>query len=212
MRSISFWTENRLPCTSSTRSCTTAMLSSALSVAGHGSLIPLDDVPTDSLVVISAHGVSPQELATARRRRLRVIDATCPLVTRVHLEAIKAAKDGYQVVLVGHEGHDEVEGTKGVAPEATTVVDTPEDVGPLAGRREARARRHANNAVRRRHGGHGRGDPATVRGRPSPQRHLLRDDQPAGGGQDDRGACRTRDCRRLPELQQHAPARRGRPP
>ncbi len=91
----------------------------------------LDDVPTDSLVVISAHGVSPQELATARRRRLRVIDATCPLVTRVHLEAIKAAKDGYQVVLVGHEGHDEVEGTKGVAPEATTVVDTPEDVARL---------------------------------------------------------------------------------
>ena len=64
----------------------------------------LDDVPTDSLVVISAHGVSPQTLATARRKRLRVVDATCPLVTRVHLEAIKAAKDGYQVVLVGHEG------------------------------------------------------------------------------------------------------------
>ena len=92
----------------------------------------LNDVPMDSLVVISAHGVSPQELATARRRRLRVIDATCPLVTRVHLEAIKAAKDGYQVVLVGHEGHDEVEGTKGVAPEATTVVDTPEDVARLS--------------------------------------------------------------------------------
>ena len=91
----------------------------------------LDDVPTDSLVVISAHGVSPRALATARRKRLRVVDATCPLVTRVHLEAIKAAKDGYQVVLVGHEGHDEVEGTKGVAPEATTVVDTPEDVARL---------------------------------------------------------------------------------
>ena len=91
----------------------------------------LDDVPTESLVVISAHGVSPQTLATAGRKRLRVVDATCPLVTRVHLEATKAAKDGYQVVLVGHEGHDEVEGTKGVAPEVTTVVDTLEDVARL---------------------------------------------------------------------------------
>ena len=91
----------------------------------------LEGVPEDSLVVISAHGVSPSELATARQKRLRVIDATCPLVTRVHLEANKAARDGHQVVLVGHEGHDEVQGTKGVAPEVTTVVDTPEDVARL---------------------------------------------------------------------------------
>ena len=91
----------------------------------------LEGVPEDSLVVISAHGVSPSELAIARQKRLRVIDATCPLVTRVHLEANKAARDGHQVVLVGHEGHDEVQGTKGVAPEVTTVVDTPEDVACL---------------------------------------------------------------------------------
>ena len=91
----------------------------------------LEGVPEDSLVVISAHGVSPSELAIARQKRLRVIDATCPLVTRVHLEANKAARDGHQVVLVGHEGHDEVQGTKGVAPEVTTVVDTPEDVARL---------------------------------------------------------------------------------
>ena len=92
----------------------------------------LEQVPEAALVVISAHGISPRALATARQRRLRVIDATCPLVTRVHLESTKAAKDGYQILLVGHEGHDEVAGTKGVAPEVTTVVDTPGDVAGLA--------------------------------------------------------------------------------
>jgi len=91
----------------------------------------LSEVPEGSRVVFSAHGVSPQVVEEARERRLRVVDATCPLVTKVHLESRKAAKDGFDVLLVGHEGHDEVVGTKGEAPARTTVVDTPEDVAAV---------------------------------------------------------------------------------
>ncbi len=89
------------------------------------------EVPEGSRIVFSAHGISPQVVAEAEERNLRVIDATCPLVTKVHLEAKKAAKDGFDVLLVGHEGHDEVVGTKGEAPDRTTVVDTPEDVAAV---------------------------------------------------------------------------------
>ena len=89
------------------------------------------EVPEGARIVFSAHGVSPEVVADARERKLRVIDATCPLVTKVHLESRKAAKDGFDVLLVGHEGHDEVVGTKGEAPDRTTVVDTPEDVAAV---------------------------------------------------------------------------------
>ena len=89
------------------------------------------EVPEGARIVFSAHGVSPEVVEQARQRKLRVIDATCPLVTKVHLESRKAAKDGFDVLLVGHEGHDEVVGTKGEAPERTTVVDTPEDVAAV---------------------------------------------------------------------------------
>jgi 4-hydroxy-3-methylbut-2-enyl diphosphate reductase len=82
----------------------------------------LGDVPEGQRVVFSAHGVSPQVWREARERNLRVVDATCPLVTKVHLEALKYAKDGYTIVLVGHEGHDEVIGTMGEAPEVTVLV------------------------------------------------------------------------------------------
>jgi len=92
----------------------------------------IEDIPPGSRIVFSAHGVSPAVVAEARRRELRIIDATCPLVTKVHLETKKAAKDGFDVLLVGHEGHDEVEGTKGEAPERTRVVDRPVDVQMLA--------------------------------------------------------------------------------
>ena len=92
----------------------------------------LDEVPEGARIVFSAHGVSPEVVAEARRRSLRVIDATCPLVTKVHLETKKAARDGFDVLLVGHEGHDEVEGTKGEAPDRTRVVDSPGDVQALA--------------------------------------------------------------------------------
>ena len=91
----------------------------------------ISEVPEGSRIVFSAHGVSPEVVEEARQRKLRVIDATCPLVTKVHLESRKAAKDGFDVLLVGHEGHDEVVGTKGEAPERTTVVDTPEDVAAV---------------------------------------------------------------------------------
>ena len=89
------------------------------------------EVPEGARIVFSAHGVSPEVVEEARQRKLRVIDATCPLVTKVHLESRKAAKDGFDVLLVGHEGHDEVVGTKGEAPDRTTVVDTPDDVAAV---------------------------------------------------------------------------------
>ncbi len=91
----------------------------------------VDEVPPGARIVFSAHGISPAVVEAARRRGLRIIDATCPLVTKVHLETKKAARDGFDVLLVGHEGHDEVEGTKGEAPERTRVVDTPQDVQAL---------------------------------------------------------------------------------
>jgi 4-hydroxy-3-methylbut-2-enyl diphosphate reductase len=91
----------------------------------------LDAVPPDSLLLFSAHGVSPEIRRVARERRLRTIDATCPLVTKVHLEAIKFAKAGYTIVLIGHEGHDEVIGTMGEAPAAIRLIETPDDVDRL---------------------------------------------------------------------------------
>jgi 4-hydroxy-3-methylbut-2-en-1-yl diphosphate reductase len=82
----------------------------------------LDAVPDGAVVVFSAHGVSPAVRADAARRRLRVIDATCPLVTKVHLEAQRFAREGYTVVLIGHRDHDEVVGTLGEAPDAIQVI------------------------------------------------------------------------------------------
>ncbi len=91
----------------------------------------LDEVPEGARIVFSAHGVSPEVVAEAHRRQLRVIDATCPLVTKVHLETKKAAKDGYDVLLVGHRGHDEVVGTLGEAPDRTTIIDSPAEMASL---------------------------------------------------------------------------------
>jgi 4-hydroxy-3-methylbut-2-en-1-yl diphosphate reductase len=91
----------------------------------------LHEVPEGGRIVFSAHGVSPAVVQEAKERSLRIIDATCPLVTKVHLETRKAAKDGYDILLVGHEGHDEVEGTKGEAPALTRVVDSAADVQAL---------------------------------------------------------------------------------
>jgi len=87
----------------------------------------LDDVPEGSTIVFSAHGVSPAVRAHAERRRLRPIDATCPLVTKVHLEAVRFAGQGYWLLLVGHDGHAEVEGTMGEVPERTILIQTVED-------------------------------------------------------------------------------------
>jgi 4-hydroxy-3-methylbut-2-enyl diphosphate reductase len=89
------------------------------------------EVPEGEMVVFSAHGVAPSVHANAAKRRLRTIDATCPLVTKVHVEARKFANEGYTIVLVGHEGHEEVEGTTGEAPENIVLVQTEEDVETL---------------------------------------------------------------------------------
>jgi 4-hydroxy-3-methylbut-2-enyl diphosphate reductase len=91
----------------------------------------LSEVPVGATLLFSAHGVSPEIRRLARERRLRTIDATCPLVTKVHLEAIKFAQGGNTILLIGHEGHDEVIGTMGEAPEAILLVETPEDVDRL---------------------------------------------------------------------------------
>jgi len=91
----------------------------------------LSEVPEGSTLLFSAHGVSPEIRKEAQSRRLFAIDATCPLVTKVHLEAIKFAKGGYTIILIGHEGHDEVIGTMGEAPEAIILVETTEDVDQL---------------------------------------------------------------------------------
>lgn len=92
----------------------------------------LEEVPRGAILLFSAHGVSPEVRRLSRERDLRTIDATCPLVTKVHLEAIKYARAGYNIILIGHEGHDEVIGTMGEAPESITLVETPEDVDRLA--------------------------------------------------------------------------------
>jgi 4-hydroxy-3-methylbut-2-enyl diphosphate reductase len=92
----------------------------------------LDEVPEGARVIFSAHGVSPAVRAQAVQRRLQVIDATCPLVTKVHLEAVRFARSGYTIVLIGHRAHDEVIGTLGEAPEHTFLVSSVEDVDRLA--------------------------------------------------------------------------------
>jgi 4-hydroxy-3-methylbut-2-enyl diphosphate reductase len=89
------------------------------------------EVPEGELVVFSAHGVAPSVHENAAARRLRTIDATCPLVTKVHVEARKFASEGYTIVLVGHEGHEEVEGTTGEAPDSIVLVQTVQDAEEL---------------------------------------------------------------------------------
>ncbi len=84
----------------------------------------LEEVPAGARLIFSAHGVSPEVRRVATERRLRVIDATCPLVTKVHLEAVRFAREGYTILLIGDLEHDEVEGTSGEAPEVTTVVSS----------------------------------------------------------------------------------------
>jgi 4-hydroxy-3-methylbut-2-enyl diphosphate reductase len=91
----------------------------------------LEEIPTGATVLFSAHGVAPEIRRVAAARELRAIDATCPLVTKVHLEAIKFAKDHYTIVLIGHEGHDEVIGTMGEAPEAIILVESTDEVDQL---------------------------------------------------------------------------------
>jgi 4-hydroxy-3-methylbut-2-enyl diphosphate reductase len=89
------------------------------------------EVPEDATVVFSAHGVAPLVHENARKRRLQTIDATCPLVTKVHVEARKFAEKGYTIILIGHHGHEEVEGTMGEAPDRIVLIESEEDVDRL---------------------------------------------------------------------------------
>ncbi len=91
----------------------------------------IDEVPEGARVIYSAHGVSPAVREISKQRKLKVIDATCPLVTKVHVEAVKFARQGYSLVLIGHRDHDEIEGTLGEAPEETQVVSTVAEVDAL---------------------------------------------------------------------------------
>ena len=91
----------------------------------------IDEVPPKATVVFSAHGVSPEVRNRAKARGCTMIDATCPLVTKVHMEAIRYARQGYKMILVGHAGHDEVVGTVGEAPDAFTIVESAQDVAKL---------------------------------------------------------------------------------
>jgi 4-hydroxy-3-methylbut-2-enyl diphosphate reductase len=91
----------------------------------------VDEVPEGKYVVFSAHGVSPAVRQAADRRNLKSIDATCPLVTKVHMEAIRYARKGYQILLIGHADHQEIVGTRGEAPEATQIVESPDDIAAL---------------------------------------------------------------------------------
>ena len=91
----------------------------------------LTEVPEGSTLLFSAHGVSPEVRRLAKERQLTAIDATCPLVTKVHLEAVRYARENYTILLIGHEGHDEVIGTMGEAPDAILLVESPEDVDHL---------------------------------------------------------------------------------
>ncbi|MEU5433780.1 4-hydroxy-3-methylbut-2-enyl diphosphate reductase [Streptomyces sp. NPDC020719] len=96
------------------------------------------EVPEGSIVMFSAHGVAPTVHAEAAERKLATIDATCPLVTKVHKEAVRFANEDYDILLIGHEGHEEVIGTSGEAPEHITLVDGPEDVAGVEVRDESK--------------------------------------------------------------------------
>ena len=172
------------------------------------------DVPVGQTVVLSAHGIAPSVLANAAAAALHTIDATCPLVTKVHVQARRYAADGYTVILIGHAGHEEVVGTMGEAPGAIVLVETAEDVEALAvhGRRPARVR-DADDAVGRRDRDDDRGPapPLPLDPRAEARGHLLRDLQPPVGGQGDAGRDRPAARGRLAQLVELEPPRRGRP-
>ena len=143
----------------------------------------LEEVPARAPLLYSAHGVSPQVRREARSRDLKAIDATCPLVTKVHLEAVKYASEGYTIVLIGHEGHDEVIGTMGEAPDRMILVETAEDVRALKINppkiayltQTTLSVDDANVVI----GGLAREVPADRQ--PAQGRHLLRHPEPPGG-------------------------------
>ena len=103
-----------------------------LSAKGAVFVEEVDEVPDGQMVIYSAHGVAPEVREASKRRQLRVLDATCPLVTKVHVEAVRFAKEGYSLILIGHRDHDEVIGTLGEAPAVTQVVGSVDDVDEIS--------------------------------------------------------------------------------
>ena len=170
-----------------------------------------DEVPEGALVVFSAHGVSPVVHAEAADRNLRTIDATCPLVTKVHNEANRFAKDDYDILLIGHEGHEEVEGTAGEAPEHVQLVDTAEDVDKVTVRDPAKVIWLSQTTLSvdetmERVDQLPSGSRAV---RPAERRHLLRHAEPAGRGEGDGAGVRPGDRGRLGQLVELDAAGRG---
>ncbi len=146
----------------------------------------LADVPEGSLLIFSAHGVAPAVRDEARARGLRVIDATCPLVTKVHLEALRSRVTDFDILLIGHRGHVEVEGTLGHAPDRMHLVETVADVEAwtcATAERVAVVTQTTLSVDDTR--GDRRGDPPALPGRAhaAEGRHLLRDAEPPDGGQ-----------------------------
>ncbi len=163
----------------------------------------LSEVPDGASVVFSAHGVSPAVRDEADRRGLTTVDATCPLVAKVHAEARRFASDGYLVALIGHEGHEEVEGTLGEAPDSVALVQTAADVGALQPPDPGKvAYLMQTTLAADEASGHRRGAARAVPGGPraGQRRHLLRHHEPAARGPGRGGRSRPAPGGRVGEL------------
>ena len=136
----------------------------------------VEEVPEGSTVVFSAHGVAPEVHTQAAERQLKTIDATCPLVTKVHSEAKRFASEGYDIILIGHDGHEEVVGTMGEAPEAITLVEDPASAADLEVENPDKLVWLSVHIVGRRDHADGEHPAGAVPGsdEPSQRRHLLR--------------------------------------
>jgi 4-hydroxy-3-methylbut-2-enyl diphosphate reductase len=171
-----------------------------------------DEVPEGALVIFSAHGVSPAVVQSAEDRGLRTIDATCPLVTKVHKEAVRFAKDDFDILLIGHDGHEEVEGTAGEAPDHIQIINGPHEVDKVTVRDPEKVIWLSQTTLsvdetmetvrllkdRFPH------SPGSAQ-----RRHLLRHDQPPGGHQEDRAPGGSGDRGRFGKLLQLRPPRRS---
>ena len=171
-------------------------------------------MPEGGAVVLSAHGVAPEVYRNSKTRGLRVLDATCPLVSKVHAEARRYAARGYTIVLIGHEGHEEVVGTMGEAPDAIQLIGSVDGDRP-ARRPGSRAGRlhHPDDALGRRDARDHRRPAGAVPGRDraGQGRHLLRDAEPPERRQGAGARGRPRARHRIPELLELEPARRRDP-
>ena len=171
-----------------------------------------DEVPEGATVVFSAHGVAPVVHEEARALSLRTIDATCPLVTKVHREAVRFADADYDILLIGHEGHEEVVGTAGEAPEHIQLVDGPDDVGNVTVRDPEKVVWLSQTTLVGRRDDGDRAPPARalpLAAGPAERRHLLRHPEPPARGEADGGAVRPHDRHRLAQLLELGAARRG---